>query len=231
MAFAVEDFFVGGIFMLKKLFSAIIALQILFFCDFANANVEPPPMIQKPVPQSANRDRLTLEYAQKHYGISDTKIVPQAVVVHWTAGPTWQSAYNTFYNDDRGDGTVNVCSHYIVDKDGTIYCLTEETALNRHAIGYNWCAIGIENVGGVNNREDLTNAQLQANIALIKYLHAKYPTINYVFGHYQQVAARASGLYIEHVQGYRSVKSDPGLKFMGGLRDALQGDGLIFYPL
>ena len=217
--------------MLKKILSAILLVQIFLSGNFAQANIEPPPMVQKPVPQSANRERLTLEYAQKHYGLSTTKIVPQAVAVHWTAGPTWQSAYYTFYNDSRGDGTVNVCSHYIVDKDGTIYCLTEETALNRHIIGYNWCAIGIENVGGVGNREDLTPAQLQANIALIKYLHAKYPTIKHVFGHYQQVAARASGLYIENVQGYYSLKSDPGSKFMRGLRDALESDGLTFYPL
>ena len=133
--------------------------------------------------------------------------------------------------ETRGDGTVNVCSHYIVDKDGTILCLTEETALNRHAIGYNWCSIGIENVGGVGNVQDLTEAQLQANIALIKYLHAKYPTIKYVFGHYQQVAARESGLYIEHVQGYYSIKPDPGKNFMRDLKNSLESDGLIFFPI
>ena len=77
----------------------------------------------------------------------------------------------------------------------------------------------------------MTQEQLQANIALIKYLHAKYPTIKFVFGHYQQVAARASGLYIEHVQGYRSIKPDPGKIFMRGLQNALEGDGLTFFPL
>ena len=190
-----------------------------------------PPMVQKPIPQTENRKRLTREYAERHYGLSQITIEPQAVVVHWTAGSTWESAYNTFYPETRGDGTVNVCSHYIVGKDGTIFCLTEETALNRHAIGYNWCSIGIENVGGVGGREDLTGAQLQANIALIKYLHAKYPKIKYVFGHYQQVAARASGLYIENVQGYYSLKPDPGPTFMTGLKNALEGDGLIFFPI
>ena len=216
----------------KKFLTATFALGI-FLSGNAQASVAPPPMVQKPIPQTANRERLTLEYAQRHYGLSQTTIVPQAVVVHWTAGNTWESAYYTFHNETRSDGTgtVNVCSHYIVDKDGIIYCLTPETALNRHAIGYNWCSIGIENVGGVGGREDLTQAQLQANIDLIKYLHDKYPTIKYVFGHYQQVAARASGLYIENVQGYYSLKPDPGPTFMRGLRDALQGDGLTFYPL
>ena len=186
-------------------------------------------IVDKPIHWSENRERLIREYAQLHYGKSEIQIIPQAVVVHWTAGSTWESAYNWFYNDAMADGTLNVASQFIVDRDGTIYRLTEETALDRHVIGYNWCAIGIENVGGVNNIEDLTSEQLQANIDLIRYLHAKYPTIQYVFGHYQQVAARASGLYIENVAGYRSYKSDPGPIFMRSLREALSGDGLTFF--
>jgi len=249
--------------MLKNFLSAILTVQIFLFGGFSGGcvqaqpqsenisevavaenvtqpqepeEVQPiiaPPMVQKPIPQTSTRKKLTREYAELHYGLSQITIVPQAVVVHWTAGSTWESAYNTFLPETRGDGsgTVNVCSHYIVDRDGTIYCLTEENALNRHVIGYNWCAIGIENVGGVNNVQDLTEAQLQANIALIKYLHAKYSTIKYVFGHYQQKAARESGLYIENVQGYYSLKSDPGPNFMSGLKNALEGDGLTFFPL
>ena len=53
---------------------------------------------------------------------------------------------------------------------------TWKRGANRHIIGYNWCAIGIENVGGVNGVEDLTDAQLEANVELIKYLHKKYAT-------------------------------------------------------
>ena len=74
----------------------------------------------------------------------------------------------------------------MVERDGTIFRFTPETKMNRHIIGYNWCAIGIENVGGVNGQEDLTSAQLTANVELIRYLHEKYPSIRYVFGHYEQ---------------------------------------------
>ena len=186
-------------------------------------------IIDKPIVWSENREILIKEYAQLHYGKSETHIVPQAVVVHWTVSETWQQAYNWFYNEEMADGTLNVASQFIVDRDGTIYRLTEETALDRHIIGYNWCAIGIENVGGIDGQEDLTETQLAANIELIKYLHEKYPTIKYVFGHYQQDAARASGLYIENVEGYYSIKSDPGPKFMRGLHAALNADDLIFF--
>ena len=209
-----------------KKFLLLAIAQILIFATIANAA---PNIIDKPVLWNDYREQLTLEYAQKHYGIATTKIEPRAVVVHWTAGPTWESAYYTFYDESRGDGTVNVSSQFIVDRDGTIYRTMPETNLARHVIGYNWCAIGIENVGGVGNVEDLTSAQLQANIELIRYLHEKYPSIEYVFGHYQQVAARASGLYIENVPNYYSIKEDPGEIFMSGLKNALTGDGLKFF--
>ena len=204
------------------------AVQILIFASIVNAA---PNIIDKPVLWNDYREQLTLEYAQTHYGKSVTTIEPRAVVVHWTAGDTWESAYYTFYDETRGDGsgTVNVSSQFIVDRDGTIYRTMPENKLARHVIGYNWCAIGIENVGGVDNVEDLTAEQLQANIELIRYLREKFPTIEYVFGHYQQVAARESGLYIEHVQGYYSIKEDPGKIFMRGLRNALEGDGLKFF--
>lgn len=187
-------------------------------------------IVDMPIEQSETRTQLIREYAETHYGRTETTIVPDAVVVHWTAADNWESTYNFFYAPERADGTLNVASHFLVDRDGTVYRLTEETLLNRHAIGYNWCAIGIENVGGVDGEEDLTQEQLTANIRLIRYLHKKYPTIRYVFGHYQQDEARESGLYIELVEGYRSEKIDPGPAFMRGLRENLSGNGLLFFP-
>ena len=214
--------------MVVKFLLATVIAQILMFASNVTAT---PNIVDKPVLWNDYREQLTREYAETHYGMSVTTIEPRAVVVHWTAGSTWESAYYTFYDETRADGsgTVNVSSQFIVDRDGTIYRTMPETKLARHVIGYNWCAIGIENVGGVNNAEDLTDAQLQANIELIRYLHEKYPTIEYVFGHYQQVEARSSGLYIEHVQGYYSLKPDPGKIFMNDLRNELEGDGLKFF--
>ena len=186
-------------------------------------------IIDKPILWSDYREQLMREYAATHYSMDRIYIIPQAVVVHWTASGTWESAYKHFYNEARADGTLNVASHFLVSRDGRIYRLTPETALNRHIIGYNWCAIGIENVGGVNGVEDLTDAQLEANVELIKYLHKKYAAISYVFGHYQQDVARSSGLYIENVPNYRSEKIDPGYIFMTALKNRLQDEGLIFY--
>ncbi|MCR5176091.1 MAG: N-acetylmuramoyl-L-alanine amidase, partial [Anaerovibrio sp.] len=136
----------------------------------------PMPHIQdRPVINTPLREELIREYTQKHYGEAITEIVPQAVVIHWTASDSAEGTYKWFNREEYTDGTLNVCSQFLVDRDGTIYRLTPETFFCRHIIGYNWCSIGIENVGGVNGAEDLTQEQATANIALIRYLHAKYP--------------------------------------------------------
>ena len=191
--------------------------------------IKEPKLIDKPISWTDRREKLTQEYAMEHYGSNWTTIEPQMVVVHWTAINSADVVYNYFNQDAAEDGTLQVASHFLVDRDGTIIRLTPETRLNRHAIGYNWCAIGIENVGGVNGKEDLTEAQLNANVELIKYLHAKYPSIKYVFGHYQQDLAKQSGLYLELVPNYYSIKLDPGSKFMQGLYERLKDDNLEFF--
>lgn len=193
------------------------------------AFAEEAPFVDNFILWTEHRNALIDEYTLKHYGKICREIVPKAVVVHWTAGGTLESNQNYFYAEERNDGTLNVASQFLVGRDGTIWRLMPETNFARHIIGYNHCAIGIENVGGYDGQEDLTAAQLASNVRLIKYLHAKYPTIQYVFGHYQQDAARASGLYIELVAGYRSEKIDPGARFMSGLRSELEGDGLTFF--
>ena len=212
---------------MKKFLLTICAGVILLTNSLAFA--QEPPYLDNFIPWSDYRDELGDEYTLTHYGKVYREIVPRAVVVHWTAMGTLESNREFFCAVDRGDGTINVASQFVVGRDGTIWRLMPENKFARHIIGYNHCAIGIENVGGYDGQEDLTDAQLAANVRLIKYLHAKYPTIQYVFGHYQQDAARATGLYIEHVAGYRSYKSDPGPKFMRGLRYQLEGDGLTFF--
>ena len=210
--------------MLKKNFFLLVA--IIVFCGQVQAA---PRIIDKPILRTEKRLQLIDEYTLKHYGKIFREIVPQAVVIHWTANNSAEETYRYFYSETRADGTLNVSSQFVVDRSGKIFRLTAETFFNRHVIGYNWCAIGIENVGGVNGEENLTRRQLRANVELIKYLRKKYPTIKYVFGHYQQDAARASGLYIEKVEGYRSIKIDPGEKFMKQLRKELSEKNLIWF--
>jgi N-acetylmuramoyl-L-alanine amidase len=161
----------------------------------------------------------------------DVAEITQAVVLHWTADGSWQSVYNYFLpaeNKKLKYGTLNVSSQFVVDRDGTILQLADADYLCRHTRGYNWCAIGIENVGGVDGKEDLTTAQVEADVRLLQYLRLRYRDIRYVFGHYQQEEAQQWGLYKELVPGYTNHKLDPGPKFMQQVKEKLQGWDLTF---
>ena len=136
--------------------------------------------------------------------------------------------HTNFFTPRKIHGTLNVGAQFLVGRDGAIWQLMPETALARHAIGLNWCAIGIENVGGARGKEDLTEAQLRANIALISYLKDKYPTLTTVLGHYEQDKAKQTDLWREDVPNYYHGKIDPGPTFMKGLREALTKKGLKF---
>ncbi len=204
------------------------------FCDGNTCLILPerPEIRDWPLAQTEKRDRLNRAYSLEHYGQEITTIDPKAIVVHWTASPDKDGVYRYFYPEsvtEDGKETLNVASQFLVDRDGTIYRLLPETMLARHSIGYNWCAIGIENVGGVGDREDLTREQLIANLVLIRYLKGKYPGITHCWGHYQQKEARESGLYKELVPGYFHEKVDPGPDFMTKLQHNLEDTGLVFY--
>ena len=195
----------------------------------------PVKIIDKPIAWSENRNLLISEYAVIHYNLNIHQITPRAIVIHWTASNDLESVYRFFYPESTNDpehnefGSLNVTSHFLVGRDGTIYRLTPETALNRHAIGLNWCSIGIENVGGKNGLDNLTDAQLKSNIELIKYLKQKFPDIEYVLGHYQQGQAKQTDLWIEKIPTYYAEKIDPGPRFMKQLQISLSDTKLNFF--
>jgi beta-N-acetylhexosaminidase len=98
-----------------------------------------------------------------------------------------------------------------------------ENWMARHVIGLNYSSIGVENVGGYKNkRDDLTPAQRQANKDLIRYLKHKYPTIQYLIGHYEYTQMENTPLWLEKDKGYRTVKADPGAKFMAEMRESVK---------
>jgi len=191
-------------------------------------------IIQKPILFSQKRINLTKSYIQKHYGldVKNIKIVPKIVVVHWTAVKTFDASFQRLYQEelmsDRADiaaaSALNVSAHFLVDRDGTIYQLMPDNFMARHVIGLNYSSIGIENVGGEDNKkEDLTPAQLQANINLINYLKAKYPTIGHIIGHFEYREFEGSALWLEKDKGYRTEKVDPGKKFIDDIRANIDG--------
>lgn len=170
---------------------------------------------------------------------------PRLVVVHFTAIPTLEETLEAFaglhIDSDRElirrNGLLNVGIQFVVDRDGMIHALYPETVIARHVIGLNHVAIGIENVGDgdLGSRRaaaPLTEAQLEANVALVRYLAGRYPSIGYLIGHseYRSLERRrhpAHDLFHEELPGYRTEKRDPGRRFLRRLRRALRAEAAV----
>jgi len=212
--------------MNKKLL--LITTAILNFA-FAQESIE---IIDKPIVFKQERIDMTKEYIKKHYGfdVESIEITPKIIVLHWTADMSFDKSFNRLKPQklfsDRKDivkaSALNVSAHFLVARDGTIYRLMPENWMARHVIGLNYYSIGVENVGGEGNKkEDLTPAQLESNIKLIRYLKEKYPTITKLIGHYEYRELENSDLWLEQDAGYRTQKNDPGKKFMRAVREAV----------
>lgn len=193
-------------------------------------------IIDRPVPFPEERIQLTRDYMRDHYGLDapGIDIVPRIIVLHWTAGRSFEGDFRTFtpstLRGGRPDlqeaGQLNVGIHFLVDRDGKIYRLMPETWMARHVIGLNYHAIGVENVGGARGVDDLTPAQRDANIWLVRYLEKKYPTIEYLIGHHEYRLFEGHPLWLERDATYRTGKSDPGDAFMSAVRAGVAQLGL-----
>ena len=184
-------------------------------------------IIDKPITWNAEREQLSLQYLKDRHGLEQNtaSIKPQMVVVHWTAIDNIEITFDVFdpptlggRADLTGASNLNVSSQFLIDRDGTIFRLLPDTTFARHTIGLNYLAIGVENVGS--DDMPLTKKQLQANEALIRYLKRKYP-IEYVIGHHEYQNFQGTELWKEADPNYRTVKTDPGDKFMNQLRKNL----------
>lgn len=161
----------------------------------------------------------------------DTRMAPQAIVLHWTGGPTASSAWNTFAParlSGRAElskgGALNVGAHFLVDRDGRIERIAAEDRVVRHCIGLNHVAIGIENVGG-DPTWPLTQAQVDADAALVRDIASRWP-IRWLYGHSESAAIEASPVFEEKDPTYRNAKPDPGAAFIGKVRATVADLGL-----
>lgn len=199
-------------------------------------------IIDKPIDFGQERIDMTKEYIKTHYGfdVENIEILPKIIVLHWTADMSFKKSFNRLNPQklfsDRKDiakaSALNVSAHFLVKRDGTIYRLMPENWMARHVIGLNYSTIGIENVGGKDNKkDDLTRAQLKSNINLVRYLTKKYPTITTLIGHHEYREMENSEYWLEMDSGYRTKKSDPGDVFMNKVRKAVSDLNLSKPPL
>ena len=188
-----------------------------------------PPYVDRLINYDDARRALTVEYRRLHEGgdPQDVIIEPRLVVLHHTGGSSVDAAWR-YFNRPKIEsgrktlakaGDVNVGAQFLVDRDGTIFRLMPENWHARHCVGFNHLAIGVENVGD-GKEHPLTDAQVEANAALVRYLAATYP-ITHVIGHNEANSMREHPYFHEEVAGYKTRKGDPGPAFMTAVRERI----------
>jgi len=164
-----------------------------------------PPIAWTPIPYPARRRSEMAAYARRHYGLNRFRLIhPRVIVEHMTEGSTFASAFNTFA-PDVPDGELGelpgVCSHFVIDRNGTIHQLVPLALMCRHTVGLNWTAIGIEHVGFSEN-EVLSGPQRSASLRLTAWLRCREGiAVRNVIGHAESLS---SPYHREHVVRLRT---------------------------
>jgi N-acetylmuramoyl-L-alanine amidase len=144
----------------------------------APADVAEPPIVDAYIPFGAERRQEMAEYANLHYGLNTYRLAdPRVIVEHYTVTADAQSAIDLFAPDtpDPELGELpNVCAHYVIDTDGTIYAVVPLEIMCRHTVGLNYTAIGIEHAGFSADEILGNDAQMEASLALTRWLQCRY---------------------------------------------------------
>ncbi|HVI18837.1 MAG TPA: peptidoglycan recognition family protein, partial [Gaiellales bacterium] len=153
-----------------------------------------PKIVRRFIPFGAKRHAEMRAYVQRHYGLSSDRLTnPHALVEHYTGSAGAQSAINTF-TADAPDVELHelpgVCSHFVIDTDGTIYQVVSLTQMCRHTVGLTYTSIGIEHAG-FSDRQILNNpAQLQASLSLTRWLRCQLGIkVRNVIGHSESLTS------------------------------------------
>jgi N-acetylmuramoyl-L-alanine amidase len=156
--------------------------------------VAPPRIVSRPIRFGSKRKSEMRAYARRHYGINDFHLRhPHVIVEHYTATNSFAATYNTFARDTP-DSELHelpgVCSHFVIDRDGTIYQLVSTRFMCRHTVGLNWTAIGIEHVAQSDGQVLGDRRQLRASLRLTRHLQGRFriATRN-VIGHNESLSS------------------------------------------
>lgn len=176
---------------------------------------ERPAIVRKYIPYGPTRKRQMASYAQRHYGVRTSALTdPSVIVLHYTVSNTWQSPWNLFASNTPAGGpsgskaeSPGGCTHFLVDRDGTIIQLAPLTTMCRHAIGINHRSVGIEFVEMRSASNILSRtAQRKAGVRLVRWLQSDLGIDKRnVIGHRM---VNDSPYFQELVRGWRNDHTD-----------------------
>lgn len=173
-----------------------------------------PRIKADPIPYGHKRKHQMARYSKRHYGQPRWHLRnPKVLVLHFTAGPSYQSAWQVFASNAPNRGELpGVCSHFVVDQDGRIYRTVRPSIRCRHTIGLNDTAIGVEMVqetGSGSHWADQQilhrHAQIHAALRLIGWLKQREGIkMRNIIGH---AMANNSPYFTDH-EGWRNDHTD-----------------------
>jgi beta-N-acetylhexosaminidase len=154
----------------------------------------PPAIHQWRIPFPQQRKNEMRAYARRHYGIDSYALTKPKVIVEHVAVASSAAATRNVFVPDRADPELRelpgVCSHFVVDRDGTIYQLVSLKIMCRHTVGLNYTAIGIEHAGFTDDDVLNNRRQLNASLRLTAWLKCRYGIrLSNVIGHNESLSS------------------------------------------
>jgi N-acetylmuramoyl-L-alanine amidase len=160
----------------------------------ATSSVDRPPIHKDLIPYPKKRKREMAAYSKHHYGQYKWRLVdPKLIVIHYAAAGSIGSIFNTFKTDQPDvefHELPNVCSHYAVAADGSVYKFVPPTIRCRHVVGLNYVAIGVEHVGF--SDQDILDrpAQLNGSLHFVQWLRCQFGIpVSGVIGHNESLSS------------------------------------------
>jgi N-acetylmuramoyl-L-alanine amidase len=156
--------------------------------------LSPPAIHQWRIPFPQQRKDEMRAYARRHYGINSHRLTNPKVIVEHVAVASTAAATRATFVPDRPDPELHelpgTCSHFVVDRDGTVYQLVSLSLMCRHTVGLNYTAIGIEHAG-FNDGDVLGNRrELAASLRLTAWLKCRFGIrLSNVIGHNESLAS------------------------------------------
>jgi len=162
---------------------ALTASAAARFADPGSRAARKPAITKDHISFGDARKRQMAGYSKRHYGDREWRLDdPKVIVLHFTATDSYSSVWSTFDSNAPNLGEKpGVCSHYVVQQNGTIDELVSPRIRCRHTIGLNHVAIGIEMVQATGRGSHWADQQILerrrqigAALKLVRWLQARY---------------------------------------------------------
>lgn len=186
-----------------------------------------PGAVWDPIPYGAKRQSQMAGYSARHYGVRSANLTDvRQIVLHYTVSASYAPVHSLFAANTKartptgGYEYPGTCTHFVVDKDGTVYQLVSLKLMCRHAVGLNHRSIGIEFVEMRSADAILARPkQMAAGLALVRWLQGRYGIARGdVIGHGM---VNSSRYFQDRAKGWRNTHTDWSARQVAAFRSKL----------